>query len=166
MKKILVAVSLVALFSVPIQASSDTKYINVSRQLVAEANVALQAEQVEDAKLLFERALVAYPANTNALLGLGRTHEAKGEIGRGLKYYRQALEIEPNDQGLLEIQALAFLKREMLDRADANRAKLVRLCPNSCTELETVESALKAYLAKDKVAVNSASNAENPADKP
>ena len=155
MIKTIIIVGLMALIATPVEASSDTKYKNISRQLVAEANVALETAQVDDARLLFERALVAYPANTNALLGLGRTHEAKGQLGRGLKYYRQALEIEPNDKGALEIQALAFLKREMLDRADANRAKLARLCPNGCAALETVETALEAYLAEDKVATNS-----------
>jgi len=156
MRKIIVAVGLLALVASPLQASSDTKYKNISRQLVVKANVALRALEIDEARLLFERALVAYPANTNALLGLGRTHEAKGQVGRGLKYYRQALEIEPNDMGALEVQALAFLKREMLDRADANRAKLVRLCPNGCTALENVETALEAYLAEDKIAANAA----------
>lgn len=150
------SVGLLAFIASPLQASSDMKYKNISRQLVAEANVALKALEIDEARLLFERALVAYPANTNALLGLGRTHEAKGQVGRGLKYYRQALEIEPNDKGALEVQALAFLKREMLDRADANRAKLVRLCPNGCAARESVETALEAYLAEDKMAANTA----------
>ena len=131
-------------------AETDSKYRNISRQLVAEAIVAMSAERATDAQLLFERALTADPANTEALLGLGRSHEAQGRVGRGLKYYRQALEIEPNDTVALEAQALAFLKREMLDRADANRAKLARLCPNGCGALDSVESALEVYIAENK----------------
>jgi len=148
--KLFFAASLIAVVSTPSFSQTDVKYQNISRQLVAEAAMALEAEKVSDAQLLYERALVADPANTNALLGLGRSHEVQGRVGRGLKYYRQALEIEPNDKAALEVQALAFLKREMLDRADANRAKLARLCPEGCTALDTVETALEAYLAQDK----------------
>jgi len=43
----------------------------------------------------------------------------------------------------------AFLKREMFDRADANRAKLARLCPNGCAALSSVDTAIKAYLADE-----------------
>lgn len=146
---LLVGVVAVAV-SAPSTAQTDTKYQNISRQLAAEALVALEADKAVDAQLLFERSLVADPANTKALLGLGRSHEAQGRIGRGLKYYRQALEIEPNDKIALEAQALAFLKREMFDRADANRAKLVRLCPNGCKTLDTVEIAIEAYLAEEE----------------
>jgi tetratricopeptide (TPR) repeat protein len=147
-KKILFATSLFVIVSAPLTADTDPKYKNISRQLVAEAMAAFDTDKKDDARLLFERALVADPANTHALIGLGKTYEAQGRVGRGLKYYRLALEIEPNDQNSLKIQALAFLKREMLDRADANRAKLVRLCPKGCAALEKVETALEAYLAQ------------------
>ena len=149
-KNFLVSVCVVSALSLPGEAQTDNKYKNISRQLVAEASAALASEKATDAQLLFERALVANPANTHALLGLGRSHEAQGRVGRSLKYYRQALEIEPNDQPALEAQALAFLKRDMMDRADANRAKLARLCPNGCTALDSVETALEAYLIEDK----------------
>jgi len=166
MKNLFIVAGLLAAVSIPSMADIDGKYQNISRQLVFEANVALKAEKIDDARLLFERALVAYPANTKALLGLGKTHEAKGQVGRGLKYYRQALEIEPNDAGALEIQALAFLKREMLDRADANRAKLARLCPKGCEALDSVETALEAYLAQNKDADTAAAKIAEAAKSP
>lgn len=150
-KKAIFSAALVTAISFSAVGETDGKYRNISRQLVAEANIAMGAERATDAQLLFERALTADPANIEALLGLGRSHEAQGRVGRGLKYYRQALEIEPNDKVALEAQALAFLKREMLDRADANREKLARLCPNGCDALDAVESALEAYLAVDKI---------------
>lgn len=149
-KNFIFCAALVAIISLPAAAETEPKYQNISRQLVAEANIAMNADHATDAQLLFERALTADPANTEALLGLGRSHEAQGQVGRGLKYYRLALEIEPNDQVALEAQAVAFLKREMLDRADANREKLVRLCPSGCKALDSVESALEAYLAAVK----------------
>ncbi len=149
-KNILITVGLVAAMSFAAFAKTDVKYQTISMQLVSDANIALQAKKLTDAQLLFERAMVADPANTQALLGLGKAHEAQGHIGKGLKYYRLALEIEPNDKTLLTMQSLAFLKQEMFDRADANRGKLARLCPNGCAALSSVDTAIKAYLADEK----------------
>lgn len=150
MKKFVLFITTSAALTFAAQAVQvDSKYQHVSSRLVSEAKAALSIEKIDDAQYLFERALVANPANTDALLGLGRAHEAQGRVGKGLKYYRQALEIEPNDVKALEAQALAFLKREMFDRADNNRAKLARLCPKGCEALDSVEVAIEAYLAKD-----------------
>lgn len=143
--KVLLPISVVAAMSVSVLAQSDNKFEKVSQDLVAQANTALGTEQFADAQFLYERALVAQPANITALIGLGKSHEGQGRLGKGLKYYRQALEIEPNDQTALEVQALAFLKRDMMDRADDNRDKLARLCANGCPALASVETAIEAY---------------------
>lgn len=143
--KVLLSISLTAAVAFSASAQTETKFQKVSRHLVAQANVALDTEQFAEAQLLYERALVAAPANIAALIGLGRSHEGQGRVGKGLKYYRQALEIEPNDQRALEVQALAFLKRDMKDRADSNREKLARLCTAGCSALATVETAIEAY---------------------
>ena len=132
-------------------ASANDKYKDTSQVLVSEASMALVSEKAEDAQLLFERALVAHPANLEALVGLGKSHEAQGRVGRGLKYYRQALAIDPNARAALEAQALAFLKRDMVDRAESNRDKLARLCSAGCEALTVVEAALDGYVAKDAV---------------
>jgi len=149
LKKFMLVAGLLAFSNLGVSASQvGDKYASISSQLVVQAEVELSSDHATDAQLLFERALVANPANIRALLGLGRAHEAQGRIGKGLKYYRQALEIEPNDIPALEAQALAFLKREMFDRADVNRDKLARLCPSGCEALEHVDVAIEAYLAK------------------
>lgn len=138
-------------------ATASDKYKDTSRILVSEASMALASEKAEDAQLLFERALVAHPANLEALVGLGKSHEAQGRVGRGLKYYRQALAIDPNAHAALEAQALAFLKRDMVDRAQSNRDKLARLCSAGCDALSTVEAALDGYVAKDTVVADASS---------
>ena len=143
--KILLSISAASALTIAVAAQAETKFQKVSSQLVAQANAALETKQFVDAQLLYERALVAAPANTKALIGLGRSHEEQGRVGKGLKYYRQALEIEPNDQTALEVQALAFLKRDMKERADSNREKLARLCASGCAALASVETAIEAY---------------------
>lgn len=130
------------------QVTADDKYINVSKTLVSQAVTAQKSDKAAEAQILFERALVADPANLQALIGLGKTHEAQGRVGRGLKYYRQALAIDPNEHIALEAQAVAFLKRDLVERAEANRAKLERLCTDGCKALDAVSGALDSYRAE------------------
>ncbi|RMB08524.1 tetratricopeptide repeat protein [Eilatimonas milleporae] len=126
-----------------------SKFQALSKDLTTEATSALSAADAERAQGLYERALVADPANVQALIGLGRAHEAQGRVGRSLKYYRHALELEPNELTALEAQALAFLKRDLVDRAKRNRDKLARLCLTGCTALTSVDEALSQYEATE-----------------
>ncbi|MFC4348341.1 tetratricopeptide repeat protein [Kordiimonas lipolytica] len=144
---LLLAIGLGAMMALPAAAQTSDKHQSLSRELVAQATVALRADKATDARLLFERALVADPANVAALVGLGQVAEAQGLTGRGLKYYRRALEVEPNHKMALEAQALAFLKRDMADRAENNREKLARLCLKGCDALTSVTAALEDYHA-------------------
>ena len=144
-----VAISaLIGILSAPAFAQTAEKYRLLSSDLVKKADVSLKAEAPRDAQAIYERALVANPSNVDALVGLGRAHEAQGHTASGLKYYRKALEIEPNDRDALEVQALAFLKRNLADKAEGNREKLARICQGGCAELEAVESAIEEYRAK------------------
>lgn len=131
----------------PVFAQTAEKYQSLSRQLVAQAHVAMKAEKPDDARLLFERALVADPANVEAMTGIGHSYEASGRVGASLRYYRLALEIEPNHKEALKSQALAFLKRDMASRAEENRQKLARLCLQGCEALSKVVTAIDAYQA-------------------
>lgn len=147
-RNLLVATALMGVLAGPSIAQTAEKYQELSEQLVAEASGAMKAEQAKEAQSLYERALVANPANIDALIGLGKAHEAQGRIGSGLKYYRKALELEPNDKNALEYQALAFLKRNLRARAENNRDKLASLCTDGCDELETVTSAIEEFSAR------------------
>lgn len=160
--KLMITVAGAAMLASSAFAQVSDKYKDASRQLVGQAMIALKAEKVEEAQILYERALVANPANLHALVGLGKTHEALGRVGKGLKYYRQALEVDPNAMVALEAQAVAFLKRDMVKRAEANRSKLARLCEAGCQSLDMVETAIEAYRAeKAEMDADAAKVAEN-----
>lgn len=132
------------------------KYLEVSEALVVEAKSKLSSSDATEAQELYERALVANPANIQAMIGLGKTHEAQGRVGRGLTYYRKALMIDPNALRALEAQAVAFLKRDMPGRAEDNRDRLAQLC-GECAPLRTVTSALENYDATREETVADAS---------
>ena len=149
LKSLLGAASIaIAFSSASFALQTGDKYQKLSDQMVASGHAALTSGTPTEALEFFERALVANPASTAAILGLAKAHEAEGRVGRSLKYYRLALSLEPNHLEALGSQALAFLKRDMIDRAESNREKLARLCQNGCEPLDVVESALEAHKAK------------------
>ncbi|WCL52735.1 tetratricopeptide repeat protein [Gimibacter soli] len=152
LRKSITGAALCALLAAPVVAAQTApQYQALSKDLVTQAEAAL-AKDAADAQLLFERALVADPANVEALVGLGHAFEEQGKLGRSLKYYRQALEIRPNNVVALESQALAFLKRKLPDRAERNRARIAEICANDCPSLDKVTAAIEAHHAAAEAA--------------
>ena len=139
-------------FTMPASAQVADDYSAISSKLTAKAVTALSAGDVLTAQTNFERALVADPANVDAMVGLGKAHEAVGRTGKGLRYYRLALDMEPNYIPALEAQAIAFIKAGFADRASANLTVLERLCPETCGAREKVAQAINENL--DKMAAN------------
>lgn len=158
MRLSVVAVVVCSVMSLDVAAfQTNDKYKQVSDKLVADANTALNSADKETAQTLFERALVADPANVAALLGLGRSHEAQDRIGKGLKYYRHALEVEPNNLTAIEVQSYAFLKQDLVDEAGDNLEKLKMLCRGGCETLDRVDEAITHYRMAERQETASAS---------
>lgn len=134
--------------SMPASAQVADDYSAISAKLSAKAELALSAGDAIAAQADFERALVADPANVGAMIGLGKSHEAVGRTGKGLRYYRLALDMEPNYIPALEAQALAFIKAGFADRASANLTILERLCPETCSARESVAKAINMHTTK------------------
>lgn len=122
-------------------------YEAISASFAEAAQMALEKGDLLTAQAHFERALVANPDNVDAMIGLGKAHEAAGRTGKGLRQYRLALEMEPNYKPALLAQALAFIKVDEVERASANLAILERLCAGGCREIESVRSAIDNHIA-------------------
>jgi tetratricopeptide (TPR) repeat protein len=119
-----------------------------SQQLATQAQAALSANQLNDAIDFFEASLAADPANLGAYVGLGRVYERQGLRGRAMKFYRQALTINPNDVPALEAQALGMVASGNLPRARANLDRLRRLCTGACTSTGRVDAAIAQAATK------------------
>ena len=133
--------------SVASQAQTAEKYHKISDIYITKAQEALSAGNAKDAQALYERALVADPSSVKALVGLGKAHTEQGRTGRGLKYYRFALEVTPNNKPALVEQSLAFIKKGNIDRATSNQLILERLCSEGCAELSAVNAAIDDFRA-------------------
>lgn len=73
---------------------------------------------------------------------LGFALRKLGDYTRAQTYYSKALDYDPDHLGALEYQGELYVALKQLDRAKANLAKLVKLCPTGCEEREDLEKAI------------------------
>jgi tetratricopeptide (TPR) repeat protein len=79
---------------------------------------------------------------------LGFSLRNQGDTRTAQTYYQKALEFDPDHKGALEYQGELYVKLGDLARAEANLAKLVRLCPQGCEERADLEEAIKSRTVK------------------
>ncbi len=96
------------------------------------------------ARDLLESALAVDPRNRGAYIGLA--HSAQGEkmFGEAIKFYFDALKLEPNDVNALAGQGDALVQRGAVDRAKQNLDRIRTICHNSCPQV----AQLAAVIAK------------------
>ena len=63
-------------------------------------------------------------------------------------YYEKALNIDPDHKGALEYQGELYMQTNRLDLAQENLIKLVKLCPDSCYELQKLEEYISSTAKK------------------
>jgi tetratricopeptide (TPR) repeat protein len=73
---------------------------------------------------------------------LGFSLRKTGNLGQAATFYAKALDFDPAHKGALEYQGEMFVQMGALDKAKANLARLVALCPTGCEEREDLEKAI------------------------
>ena len=73
---------------------------------------------------------------------IGFASRKSGDYKTAATFYAKALDFDANHKGALEYQGEMFLELGQADKAKANLAKLVALCPQGCEEREDLEKAL------------------------
>lgn len=92
-----------------------------------------------------ETALALHPRNAAAYIMLAKIMEEQGLLGKSIRYYREALEIDPNGQDALIGQGLVLVKRGAVDRAKDNLARYEFLCRKNCTAKDILTVAINDY---------------------
>jgi tetratricopeptide (TPR) repeat protein len=72
------------------------------------------------------------------------SHRKSGDLTTAATFYAKALEFDPDHKGALEYQGEMFIQLEQVDKAKANLARLVALCPTGCEERADLEAAIAA----------------------
>lgn len=148
----LVAVVLLASATCVSAASSpavDGKPVSpLSQSFEAKGQAALAKGQPVAAIDAFETALAADPANSNAYIGIARAYEAQGLTGKAVRYWGDALQLDPNDLVALEGQGLALVARGANARANVNLQRIKTLCKTDCAAATRLQAAMTEAAAK------------------
>ncbi|MDO6414966.1 tetratricopeptide repeat protein [Sphingomonas sp. BIUV-7] len=113
-----------------------------SLALLARADAARTAGQLTQAQDLLETALAIDPKNRGAYIAMGKVATAQALPGKAVRFYREALAIDPNDVAALSGQGVALVDRGAVERAKANLAKVRTLCKAECQPAVTLAAAI------------------------
>jgi tetratricopeptide (TPR) repeat protein len=111
----------------------------------AQAEYLIKSEKCEEAIPFLERVAAKNAKHADALNYLGYCHRKAGRTGKAAEYYDKALAADPNHRGALAYLGELYLMLKDLPKAEAQRAKLKTLCPDSCVQLEDLEDAIATY---------------------
>jgi Tfp pilus assembly protein PilF len=126
----------------PARGLPDSEIAPASLQLTKAGETLLSGGQTQAAMDQFEAALAVDPRNRRAYLGMARAAEAEGLQGKAVRFYREALEIDPNDLTVLELQGLALVERGAKARAEANVERIRKLCTGPCPQADRLAAAI------------------------
>lgn len=113
-----------------------------SLALLKEGEAARGAGQLDRATDLFESALAVDPRNRAAFIALAGVAEAQKLPGKAIRFYREALLLEPNDVAALAGQGEAMVQRGAINKAKENLARIDKLCTKGCAERQQLSAAI------------------------
>jgi len=114
-----------------------------STELVDQARAQSAAGRHNEAIDLLETALVVDPRNRAAYIALGRVAQAQRLPGKAVRYYADALRMEPNDVNALAGQGEAFVQRGAVERARRNLERVQSLCSNPCPQAQQLAGVIQ-----------------------
>jgi len=131
-------------------ASKDetTRFGRVSSVLVERGISALEKNQTDTARQLWEQAVVANPRNAPAYSYLGLAAQRANDNDLAKKYFTLALAIDPDEVHALSWGGQVDLKAADLEGAQAKLQRLSRLCGPGCAEYKLLSDSVGSYKTK------------------
>ncbi|MFM5884165.1 MAG: tetratricopeptide repeat protein [Novosphingobium sp.] len=111
--------------------------------LVAQGRAALVAGNADMAIDAFESALTIQPGHVAIYLNLAEATRKQGMQGKALRYYREALEIEPNNTYAIAGEGAALVEKGAIDKARRNLSRLQQLCGTTCPATTELAAAIR-----------------------
>lgn len=144
MRRTPVALAIAMLFAV----SSSTLLAQGSQPdpraaaLLAEGRSYLAAGDTQTAIDAFEAALAIDPSASEPFIELGNAARQEGLQGKAIRYYRLALERDPQNLAAIAGEGAALAEKGALDSARENLARLEDMCGASCPEARSLASVI------------------------
>jgi Tfp pilus assembly protein PilF len=101
------------------------------------------AARYDSANDTLESALAIDPKNRPAFLALADVAKKQGLPGKAIRFYREALLIEPNDVAALAGQGEALVAKGAVTKAKENLAKVRSICVSACPEQVSLAAAIE-----------------------
>ena len=139
---IVVSLTLATVSSSVYGQRTDDDINSRSVALVEEGRTALAAGETERALGLVESALAVDPRNRDGFVALAEVARARDLPGLAIRYYREALSMEPNDLAALEGQGEVLVERGAVVRARQNLARIETICETACPPATSLSAAI------------------------
>ena len=107
--------------------------------------------QYSKAQKILKNYTKSEPEDPDGWTLLAFTYRKLYKFAESEEYYLKALNLEPDNKSALEYQGELFIETNRIDLANANIKKLQNLCPNSCEELEKLQSYLLDQSSKSNI---------------
>jgi Tfp pilus assembly protein PilF len=114
-----------------------------STALVQQAQTQSAAGRYDEANDLLETALAVDPGNRAAYIALGHVAQAQRLPGKAVRYYADALRMEPNDVNALAGQGEAYVQRGAVERARRNLERVQTLCRQPCPQAQQLAAVIQ-----------------------
>lgn len=137
-----VALSLVVAMTGSMGSAKGTVENPRAGVLLKEGHAALAKGDIGIATDSFEAALAIDPANPSALIGLADAARRDGLQGKAIRYYREALERDPNNVVAISGEGGAMVEKGALEKARRNLTRLEGLCGKGCAETADLAAAI------------------------
>lgn len=148
------AVSLAVLVAVTSSGSIGQKSHPLDPRSVAwseRGGAALADGKLDQATDAFETALALDPRNRGAFIGLAQVAHAQGLPGKEIRFYDEALLLEPNDVNVLQAQGVAMISRGAMESARGNLAKIKSVCKKGCDAANRLTRAIATNVPAPRI---------------
>ncbi len=125
-----------------------------SLALSAEGDAVLKGGDANAARDWYETALAVDPLNRGAFVGLAKIAESQGLKGKAIRFYGEALEIDPNDLAIIAAQSDVMVAKGAIEAAQKNLGRMRLLCRTDCSAADKL--ALTIDKARTKTPVQAA----------
>lgn len=130
----------------------DSQIEPLSLQWLAKGEAARKAGDHIAATDALETALAVDPRNRDALIAIAKVATAQGLQGKAIRFYREALLLDPSDVRVLAGQGEAMAQKGAIEKARENLAKVKSLCgTGGCAEVQMLAAAIDRGAIAPKV---------------
>ncbi len=141
--------------SVSVSRKPDAQINPRSIALVAQANSEIAASRFDSAIDALETALAVDPRNRQAYVTLAQVARKQQLPGKAVRFYREALLLDPNDVNALSGQGEAYVQKGALAKARENLTRIQKLCVTSCAQQVALAASIEKGAPAPVVAAQS-----------